>query len=207
MALIRLYTVVSRAGDGDAHPASRFPARGPPTGPLVAAVLNSGCIFTRTRYLLGLPRLLLGSPSSRASCLVGLGSCWPLRRRSLSSSSGGPCHMCAMLPPGHIHILVTLIFSSDFLGFFLFMLQTGCFVPSYFAAHRSSRPLWPCSQDVIFFFFSGGGGIPAVWRSSAHHTVGSRCCVSVVRVPCGSALPSSVRRRHHSVRFPRIPEC
>lgn len=153
MALIRLYTVVSRAGDGDAHPASRFPARGPPTGPLVAAVLNSGCIFTRTRYLLGLPRLLLGSPSSRASCLVGLGSCWPLRRRSLSSSSGGPCRMCAMLPPGHIHILVTLIFSSDFLGFFLFMLQTGCFVPSYFAAHRSSRPLWPCSQDVIFFFF------------------------------------------------------
>lgn len=64
--------------------------------------------------------------------------------------------MCAMLPPGHIHILVTLIFSSDFLGFFLFMLQTGCFVPSYFAAHRSSRPLWPCSQDVIFF--SGGRG-------------------------------------------------
>lgn len=157
MALIRLYTVVSRAGDGDAHPASRFPARGPPTGPLVAAVLNSGCIFTRTRYLLGLPRLLLGSPSSRASCLVGLGSCWPLRRHSLSSSSGGPCHMCAMLPPGHIHILVTLIFSSDFLGFFLFMLQTGCFVPSYFAAHRSSRPLWPCSQDVIFFFPGWGG--------------------------------------------------
>lgn len=110
-----------------------------------------------------------------------------------------------MRPPGHVHGLATLIFSSDFLGFFLLGLQPGSFVLSYFPARRSSRPLCVAMFPRRDFLGRGRGVILAVWRRSACHAVGSRCRPSLVRVTYGSDLPSPVWRCHRLVRFPRLP--